>query len=143
MSAVTEQSQEPQHTVTRRIAAEDLTVGSFVTVVQQVTEVISFYWCGETPAVAREQPVQYQHTPSNAGVPYKVLSICLPFVFAEDLNGDSITFDVRRCELAELTNDYVKTVKQQEKAMRTRLLKSLKRARKKAKRRSGKRGSQR
>jgi hypothetical protein len=111
MSAATTQSEQLLQTVSRRLAAEDIQIGSYVTVVQQISELVSFLWIGDTSPEGREQPVMYRHTPSNSGEPYRVLAICLPFVFTEDIRGEAETFDVRQCELTQLTNGYVEAVR--------------------------------
>ncbi len=115
MSAATTQSEQPLQTVSRRLAAEDIQIGSHVTVVQQVSELVSFLWIGDTSPEAREQPVMYRHTPSNSGEPYRVLAVCLPFVFAEDIHGEAETFDLRQCELTQLTEGYVDSIRRKRK----------------------------
>ncbi|HIE95615.1 MAG TPA: hypothetical protein EYG03_29165 [Planctomycetes bacterium] len=112
MSAATTQSEQSLQTVSRRLAAEDIQIGSYVTVVQQISELVSFFWMGDTPPADREQPVMYRHTPTNSGEPYRVLAVCLPFVFAEDIRGDAETFDLRQCDLTQLTDGYVAAVRQ-------------------------------
>ncbi|MDG1893566.1 MAG: hypothetical protein P8J37_01525 [Fuerstiella sp.] len=113
MSAATTQSEQPLQTVSRRLAAEDIQIGSYITVVQQISELVSFLWLGDTSPEGREQPVLYRHTPSNCGEPYRVLAVCLPFVFGEDIRGEAETFDLRQCEVTQLTAGYVEAVRQQ------------------------------
>jgi len=137
MSTATKTSEQPAQTVSRRLAAEDIQIGSHITVAQQVTEVISFLWCGETSTEDREQPVMYRDTPSNSGEPFKVMAVCLPFVFVEDLQGGSETIDLRHCEITLLSPEYVAVVKRSRRKARSRLLKALRngRGKKRAKRR--------
>ena len=112
MSAATTQTEQSLQTVSRRLAAEDIHVGNYITVMQQISELVSFLWFGETSPEDREQPVLYRHTPSNCGEPYRVLAVCLPFVFAEDIRGEAETFDLRQCEITQLTDGYVEAVRQ-------------------------------
>ena len=125
MPAATPQSENAAQTVTRRLSAEDIQVGSYVTVVQQITEVISCLWCGETASADRAQPVLYRHSPDDSGEPKKVLAVCLPFVFVEDLHGTPATIDVRHTELTLLSDEYVEVVKRKLRKARSRLLKRL------------------
>jgi hypothetical protein len=112
MSAATTQPEHSLQTVSRRLAAEDIQVGSDITVVQQISELVSFLWMGDTSPEGREQPVFYRHTPCNSGEPYRVLAICLPFVFTEDISGEAATLDLRQCEVTQLTAGYVEAVRQ-------------------------------
>lgn len=111
MSAATTQSEQSLQAVSRRLGAEDIQIGSYIAVVQQVSELVSFLWVGDTSPEGREQPVFYRHTPSNSGEPYRVLAICLPFVFTEDLSGEAATVDLRQCEVSQLTTGYVEAVR--------------------------------
>lgn len=111
MSAATTQSEQSLQTVSRRLAAEDIQIGSYIAVVQQVSELVSFLWMGDTSPEDREQPVFYRHTPINSGEPYRVLAICLPFVFTEDISGEAATVDLRQCEVTQLTAGYVEAVR--------------------------------
>ncbi|MEQ9411546.1 MAG: hypothetical protein RIK87_27780 [Fuerstiella sp.] len=112
MSAVTTQTGKPQPTVSRRLAAEDIHVGCHITVVKEVCELASFLWFSDTPPEDREQPIKYRHTPGYSGEPYTVLAVCLPFVFAEDIRGALRTFDLRSCEVTQLSSEYVEVVRQ-------------------------------
>lgn len=136
MPAATPQSENAAPTVTRRLPAEDIRIGSYVTVVQQVTEVISCLWCGETAAADRAQPVLYRHTPDDSGEPKKVLAVCLPFVFVEDLHGTPSTIDLRYAELTLLSPEYIEVVQRKLRKARSRFLKSLRQ-------RTGKKSSKR
>ena len=136
MSTATTQTELSQQTVSRRLAAEDICVGSYITVVQQVSELVSFLWFGDMSAADREQPVMYRHTPCNSGEPFRVLAVCLPFVFAENLHGEAETFDLRHCEVARLSGEYVDVVRRkQKKATADVLGKKRRRAKRKSKRR--------
>ena len=132
MSAATTQPEQSLQTVSRRLAAEDIQIGGHITVVKQISELVSFLWIGDTSPEDREQPVLYRHTPSNCGEPYRVLAVCLPFVFAEDIRGETETFDVRQCEFALLTDRYVEAVRlKRKKSLAERLATSRRRRKKK------------
>jgi hypothetical protein len=112
MSAATTQSEHSLQTVSRRLAAEDIQIGSYITVVQQISELVSFLWMGDTLPEGREQPVLYRHTPSNCGEPYRVLAVCLPFVLTEDISEEAAILDLRQCEVTQLSAGYVEAVRQ-------------------------------
>ena len=115
MSATSIQTDTQLQTVSRRLAPEDIQVGNFVTILQQVLELPTFLWLGETAAVDRERPVAYRHTPANSGEPLKVLAVCLPFVYVENTSGEPATLEVRRSELAELPASYVEVIRRKRK----------------------------
>jgi hypothetical protein len=111
MSSTAQNMKESRQTASRSLAAEDIQVGSYVTVVREVCEIISCLWAGEVSAADREHPVLYRHIPKHSGQPQKVLAVCLPFVFVEDLNGGTQTLDLRRCEISLLSKDFVDIVR--------------------------------
>ncbi|MCP4173842.1 MAG: hypothetical protein GY758_24065 [Fuerstiella sp.] len=132
MSAASTQSDQSLHTISRRLAAEDIQVGTYITVVQKVSELVSFLWFGETSPEGREQPVLYRHTPSNCGEPYRVLAVCVPFVFVEDIREEAETLDLRHCEVTQLTVGYVDAVRQhRQKSKADKLAQKLSRRKKK------------
>ncbi|MCM2374113.1 hypothetical protein [Aporhodopirellula aestuarii] len=89
-------------TVAARIAGEDITRGDFVTVFHEMVELPSFMWSCSPISLAPDEPVQFRYMPSNAGVPLKVLEVCLPFVYVKNCRGDVVTIDTRRRQLVLL-----------------------------------------
>lgn len=87
----------------RRLAPEDLAPGLYVSVMR--ARVSRPWWmCDEDESWKGESSVVV--TPSYAGVPLRVVGVCLPFVLAEKPDGRHWTLDVRRHELARLSSRY-------------------------------------
>jgi hypothetical protein len=90
---------------------EDLSEGDYVTVLRQICEVPSFFWpMLETRDQPPERPVRYEQTPCDAGIPLRIDSICLPFLFVRRPNGTYTTLDLRRMELTRLPRKYAERV---------------------------------
>jgi hypothetical protein len=96
-------------TLAASVAPEDLKLGEYVAILNEVIELPSFLWL-DSPATTREEPVRIRRIPPSSGVPYKVKAICLPFVFVKDPNGRAETIDVRRAQLARLNDHYAEVV---------------------------------
>jgi hypothetical protein len=90
----------------KSLAPEDVRVGDYVTLLHMVYELPSFLWCGDASIVDRDEPVRMQLVPLGGGVPLKVKSVCLPFVFVKHPSGKQRPLDIRRCRLARLDRDY-------------------------------------
>ncbi len=82
--------------------------GQFVTVLDEVWEVPSFYWCTDETTLPREQPVRVRFLPAAGGVPMQVKRVCLPFVLVQEADKEQRSIDVRRCRLAQLGKAYAK-----------------------------------
>lgn len=88
--------------VARRIAGEDLATDDYVTVLNEVYELPSFLWCDSLTRLDPGAPVTIQYMAHNAGVPFRVLSVCLPFVYVKPPRGEIVSLDLRRQELVKL-----------------------------------------
>lgn len=97
-------------TLARSLAPEEVRQGDFVAVLQVTYEVPSFMWRADSFQIPHDEPVRIQFMPDGGGLPLKVRSICLPFVFVKDPDGNHRTLDVRKCRLARLHPDYAKVV---------------------------------
>lgn len=95
-------------TVAANIAGEDIRCGDYVTVLNATYEVPSYMWDQAMLPVA--ELVRLKIVPSDAGAPLKVFTVCLPFVYAKDSNGDVKTLDVRRQQIVRLNPDCAKEV---------------------------------
>jgi hypothetical protein len=95
-------------TLSKTLAPEDLRRGQFVTLLNEIYEFPSFFWCDGTWSLAPEAPVRLQLLATDAGVPLKVKHVCLPFVLAKHPQGSVRTLDLRRCRLARLDAAYAK-----------------------------------
>jgi hypothetical protein len=86
----------------RALAPEDVRAGDFVAVLYEVVEWPSWFWCGDSTLVPRDEPVRIATIPRDEPVPKKVRAVCLPFVLVRDPCGRESMLDVRRCRLARL-----------------------------------------
>ena len=89
-------------TVAARIAGEDIQQGDYVTVLSEVVELPSFLWSNSGMTLPMDEPVRARFAPRDAGQPYKVVTVCLPFVYTKRPNGKMITFDTRQQQLVRL-----------------------------------------
>ncbi|MBN2022746.1 MAG: hypothetical protein JW809_08110 [Pirellulales bacterium] len=96
--------------VARTLAPEDLRPGDFVGILSETTELPSFLWQGELPAVAADEPVRVRWLGQDGGTPLKVKAICLPFVFVRAPRGGHRTLDVRQHQLVRLKRRYARGV---------------------------------
>lgn len=107
-------------TVAARIAGEDIKRGDYVTVLNETFELPSFLWCCTNSTLPPDEPVRSRYMSREAGQPFKVITVCLPFVYAKRPTGNLYTFDTRRHQLVRLAPESGRSVW---KAMR-KLLKS-------------------
>ncbi|MCA9150340.1 MAG: hypothetical protein KDA92_13610 [Planctomycetales bacterium] len=89
-------------TVAARIAGEDIKPGDFVAVLSEVIELPSFFWSCSSVTLPVDEPVRSRYLPRDAGQPFRVVAICLPFVYANRPRGSLATFDIRRHQLVRL-----------------------------------------
>src|SRR5690349_16867127 len=98
------QSEKKEIGVARAVAPEDLRSGGYVAILSVVCEILPF-WRDES-----FRPLTPYRTvwlpPSDAGVPLRIREICLPFVLVEQPDGKHRTLDVRRFQLAMLSERY-------------------------------------
>lgn len=112
-------------TTCRSIAPEDVRVGDFITQMQTVEELPSFFW-DDASLQSSEQPVRYIRTSQQSGIPARVRSICLPFVFVELATGSFRTWDLRLCRIAQMSCSHARLVWKELKPVRSRRKKRLK-----------------
>ncbi len=96
-------------TLAASVAPEDLKCGDFVAVLNEVLECPSFLWF-DLEATKRDELVRIRCIPADSGMPLKVKTICLPFVFVKPPVGQCKTIDVRKVQLVRLHERYGKTV---------------------------------
>jgi len=94
-----------QTTVAARIAGEDIHKGDYVTVLTDVVELPSYLWNCSDSELPADEPVRMRYLPRNAGWPYKVIAVCLPFVYAKTLRGGINVIDTRQQQLVRLDAD--------------------------------------
>jgi hypothetical protein len=93
-------------TLAQSLAPEDIAPGDYVSVLHEVFEYPSWYWCDESFAASREQVVRIAYTPRDEATPLKVRAVCLPFVLVQQPCGRTRTLDVRTSRLARLDRAY-------------------------------------
>lgn len=87
------------------VPPEDLCVGDFVTVLNEIVEYPSFLWDCDAH-VSPHEPVRVQWRAIDAGLPLRIEAVCLPFVFLEAPEGGNRTLDIRGCQLVRLSAEY-------------------------------------
>ena len=88
--------------VAARIAGEDIACGDFVAVMNEIIELPSFLWTCSGVSLAPDEPVRSGYAASDAGEPYKVIGVCLPFVYAKTHRGRVVVLDTRQRQLVRL-----------------------------------------
>ncbi|MEZ6097666.1 MAG: hypothetical protein R3E01_01715 [Pirellulaceae bacterium] len=93
---------EPKTTVAARVAGEDISCGDYVAVLHELIELPSFFWSCSDVTLAPDELVRIRFMPSDAGHPYKVTGVCLPFVYVKDPAGRVVVVDTRQRQLVRL-----------------------------------------
>jgi hypothetical protein len=96
--------------VVARIAGEDLKPGDFVTAMTEIIELPSFLWCCDSAATPKEELVRVRYLTPEAGEPFKVIAVCLPFVYSKRATGKLMTLDTRKHQLVKLDSSSGKKV---------------------------------
>jgi hypothetical protein len=103
-----EVAQRSEGSLAKPLAPEEIRVGDYVSLLHVFYDVPSFFWCGDSALERREETVRICYLPETGGMPFKVKSICLPFVLAKKSDGAHQTLDVRKVRLARLSRVYAK-----------------------------------
>lgn len=98
----TPSSKQIEPTLAATVAPEDVACGDYVAPLSQTYEVPSYLWDGSSVSLAPHELVRLTMIPPAAGVPHKVVAVCLPFVYATAPRGETVTLDVRRTQLVRL-----------------------------------------
>ncbi len=96
--------------VAATVAGEDLVCGDYVTILTETVDLPSYMWdrC-EIPLSAHEL-VRLKVIPEDAGQPFRVVAVCLPFVYAETPSRRTVTIDTRKIHLVRLDRRCAKVV---------------------------------
>jgi hypothetical protein len=105
-------------TLAAAVAGEDIACGDFIAVMNEIVEFPSYLWSGCDVSLPSDELVRLRHLPSDAGEPRKVISVCLPFVYAKEPNGSVVTLDVRRHQLMRLDRSCARAAWKQRKPSR-------------------------
>jgi hypothetical protein len=97
-------------TLATGVAGEDVLEGDFVTITQRTIAVPAYFWDSSDSWLRTEQLVRLRLIPHDAGLPVKVIAICLPFVYARRPNRTIQVIDLRREEISKLEADRGKRI---------------------------------
>lgn len=109
---VAQPTDQPSHadsTLAKALAPEEIRPGDYVTLLDEIAELPSFFWCADAATLPYDEPVRIRFRPQGGGVPLKVQSVCLPFVLVKHPRGEWRTLDVRTCRLARLHRSYARS----------------------------------
>jgi len=95
-------------TLAHALAPEEIRRGDFVTLLDEIVELPSFFWCGDAVLLPCHEPVRIRLVSSGGGIPLRVKQVCLPFVLARLPCGQHRALDVRKCRLARLGKSYAR-----------------------------------
>jgi hypothetical protein len=90
------------------LAPEDVRAGDYVALLHVVHEIPSFWWCGDMGTIRADEPVRIPFVPNNGGIPFRVRSVCLPFILVKTPSGNLRHLDVRRHRLARLDPEHAR-----------------------------------
>ena len=102
MKTTTETRSKTVTTVAARIAGEDIAKGDYVTILSEIIELPSFLWSCSSVSLPIDEPVRTRYLSRAGGEPHKVVTVCLPFVYAKHPRGNLIAFDTRQQQLVRL-----------------------------------------
>src|SRR5690349_4381542 len=109
----TETSSQPDSThptLARVLAPEDVRVGDFVAVLDELYELPSYCWRDDVVLHPRDELVRIRLMPTQENPPLKVKAVCLPFVLVKRPLGECHVLDLRRLRLARLDRRYGRAV---------------------------------
>ncbi|MCZ6835497.1 MAG: hypothetical protein O7G85_06965 [Planctomycetota bacterium] len=103
-------------TLASPLAPEDVRPDSYIAIHTMLFDLP--LWCLDADDLryASSPPPLIKRVPRNAGKPYKVKAVCLPYVYALAPDGKPLTLDLRRCRLVRLDDQYGRMVFQAMKA---------------------------
>ena len=90
------------------MGAEDLRRGDIVGILHEIQEYPSYLWFCNWGSTAPSEPVRVKERSADAGMPFKVKAVCLPFVLLNSALGQHRMVDVRHCQLVRLSKEYAK-----------------------------------
>ena len=101
----------------RRIHPEDLVVGDDIAITEVSYQYGTFAWCAlDTFKYPADEVITLTYRPTEDHFPQKVVSICLPFLLCEKIDGKHIIHDVRSLQLTRLESGFAKSARDAYKA---------------------------
>lgn len=97
-------------TTCKPLAPDDLVPGTHVAALFVYTEHLPFsVLCGDDEPWRSREVIRTRWLPTcDAGMPLRIVSVCLPFVLVERPDGKHATLDVRRIRLARLSEHFAR-----------------------------------
>ena len=94
-------------TISKPLAPEDIQPEMYVAALFVCTEYLPGMWCDDGEPWKRREVKTARWLPCReAGLPLRVVTVCLPFVLVEKPCGTHESVDVRRVRLARLSDRY-------------------------------------
>lgn len=109
-SMKTQQKIAADTTLAKVLAPEDVRVGDYVAVLDEIYEFPAIAWLSDPPLSNQDEVIQVRLRPREATSPLCVVDACLPYVFVKSPRGKPKTLDLRSCRLARLDRHYAKRV---------------------------------
>jgi len=97
-------------TLAARVHGEDINRGDFLALLSQTVDVPSYFWDCSGLTLDPQEMVRLRLIPGDAGLPMKVVAVCLPFVYAKTPFGAVQTIDTRCMDLVRLDRHCAKQV---------------------------------
>lgn len=110
MSAKPTTPNRPAATAAKPLAPEDVAPGDYVAVLDQVYEYPSVVWYCDRPLAGEDEVIRLRLRPHRSELPLRVVAVCVPFVYAEDVGGKRRTIDLRSTRLARIDRKVGKRV---------------------------------
>ena len=96
--------------VAARVAGEDIACGDFVAAMNEVVELPSFLWNCSSISLTPDDAVRIRVMAHDAGQPYKVIGVCLPFIYVKTHWGSVAILDTRQRQLVRLDQQCARSV---------------------------------
>jgi hypothetical protein len=92
-------------TVARPLAPEEIDAGMYVAVLHEHESIMPFFHAESMSDFKNIEPIRWRDTPERAR-PFRVVSVCVPFVLVERPSGKHSTLDIRVPSLAMLSESF-------------------------------------
>lgn len=121
----------------RQIHPEDLVVGDDIAITEVSYQYGTFAWCAlDSFKYPADEVITLTYRATDDHFPQKIVSICLPFLLCEQVNGKHVIHDVRALQLTRLESGFAQLARDAYRADKE--SKSNKKAKKKIKRKKDK-----
>ncbi|QDU63316.1 hypothetical protein Pan216_41940 [Planctomycetes bacterium Pan216] len=92
------------------VSGEDIARGDYVAIMETTLQWPSFLWDGGGVTLSPNELVRTPYIPRDSGQPYKVMAVCLPFVYTTRPCGSTRTIDLRETRIVRLDGDCAELV---------------------------------